>query len=66
MESEDVLKEIDIKNRIRVIILSDIMTVRDIDFSDIFLDERSCKTCGYILMKLHTKLSWVEKHCVLH
>ena len=43
MESEDVLKEIDIKNRIRVIILSDIMTVRDIDFSDIFLDEDHVK-----------------------
>ena len=49
MESKDELKEIDIKNR-TCYHFDDIMRVRDIDYSDILLDEKSYKTYKNILI----------------
>ena len=43
MESKDELKEIDTKSRTSCH-FEDIMRVRDIDFSDTLLDEKSYKT----------------------
>ena len=42
MESKDELKEIDIENR-TYYYFDDIMAVRDIDSSDILLDEKNTK-----------------------
>ena len=64
MENKDELKEIDIKNG-KCYYIED-TRVRDIDFSDIFLDEKSYKTYKNIyFMAFHTKLLWVQNHCIL-
>ena len=49
MESKDELKETDMKNR-TCYYFDDIMTVTDIYFSDILLDEKSYKTFKNILI----------------
>ena len=41
------------------------MRVRDIDFSDILLDEKSYKTKLFQSMTFHAKRLWVQYHCVL-
>ena len=49
MESKDELKEIDIKKR-TCYYFDQVMRVKDIDFSDILLDENSYKRCKNILI----------------
>ena len=58
VDSKDELKEIDIKNR-TCYYFDDIMRVIDINFSNILLNEKSCKTYKNIL------IYHISKHGVL-
>ena len=65
MESKHELKEINIKY-LTCYYFSDIMRVIDIDFSNILLNEKSCKTYENILIyDISYKTFMVQNHYVL-
>ena len=62
MESKNELKEIGIKNR-ACYYFDDTINGTDIDFGDIFLDEKLFENI-FQLMTFHMKFQRVHKHCV--
>ena len=66
MESKDELKENDIKNCTHYY-FNDITRDLEIDFDNILLDKKSCKSKykNILIMTFHTKLSWLQIYWVL-
>ena len=62
MESKNELKKIDIKNN-ACCYFDYIIKVIDINLRDVLLDENNEKILSFITF--HTKLLWIQYHCVL-
>ena len=43
------------------------MRVRDFDFENVLLHEKSCENSydNILIYDIHTKLLWVQNHCLL-